>query len=403
MTTRVLQIDLAEQPSDVTGLNGYAGARVLLTCGRRVLGQVYVGIEDGTVSATSIVSALNADETLRGRLSRLIVEEQMLRTEPAEPFPSWTVVVCTRDRPELVRRCIESLLPECDASGEIVVVDNAPSTDATARITERYNVKYVREPAAGLNRARAAGARAASGDILIYTDDDTIAAPGWVRALVSEFEGARVGAVTGLTMPLEMETEAQELFERYGGFVKGFTRRVFDVTAISPAGAGAAGSGASMAFRRELVISRGLFDAELDLGTATITGGDTYALYRVLAAGYRVVYTPDALNWHQHRREHDELHRTMTGYGTGLYAFLTKALVEEKEIPALRVGLSWFRHHHLRELARTLTRRPNHLSLAMVMAEIKGTLVAPIAYLSSRRAERARAGENVRFSGKGAA
>ena len=147
----------------------------------------------------------------------------------------------------------------------------------------------------------------------------------------------------------------------------------------------------------------GLFDVELDLGTASRTGGDTYALYRVLAAGYRIVYTPDALNWHQHRREHDELHRTMQGYGTGLYAFLTKALVEDREVPALRVGLSWFRKHHLRQLARAITRRPHHLSVRMVVAEIKGTLVAPIAYLSSRSAERARRSVNVDTAGKGAA
>jgi hypothetical protein len=93
----------------------------------------------------------------------------------------------------------------------------------------------------------------------------------------------------------------------------------------------------------------------------------------------------------------------MQGYGTGLYAFLTKVLVEEGEVPALRVGLSWFRRHHLRELARALARRPNHLSLAMVIAEIKGTLVGPIAYLASRKAERARIVGNVREDRQGAA
>jgi cellulose synthase/poly-beta-1,6-N-acetylglucosamine synthase-like glycosyltransferase len=254
-----------------------------------------------------------------------------------------------------------------------------------------------------LNRARALGAQQAKGEIVIYTDDDTIAEPGWVKAILAEFAGARVGAATGLTMPYELETESQELFERYGGFGKGFSRHAFDVASISPSRSGAVGSGASMAFRRNLILGLGLFDVELDLGTPSITGGDTYALYRVLAEGYRIIYTPDALNWHQHRRERDELYRTMSGYGTGLYTFLTKALVEDHEAPALRVGLSWFRRHHLRQLARAILRRPNHLSVGMVMAEIKGTLVAPLAYLSSRRADRARSSENLRAAGKGAA
>jgi hypothetical protein len=144
-----------------------------------------------------------------------------------------------------------------------------------------------------------------------------------------------------------------------------------------------------MAFRKDLIQSLRLFDVELDLGTPSRTGGDTYALYRVLAQGYRIIYTPDALNWHQHRREREDLHRTMEGYGTGLYTFLTKALVEDREVPALRVGLSWFRRHHLRQLARALVRRPNRLSVGMVTAEIKGTLGAPLAYRRTRRAERA--------------
>ncbi|HLW17480.1 MAG TPA: glycosyltransferase [Actinomycetota bacterium] len=402
MTTRVLQLDLAAAPSDVAGLEAYDGARVLVRYGSHVVGEVYVPVREGTVTAASVSAALNGDQAARARLSAIIVEDHVIRPDAAVS-PSWSVVVCTRDRPEMLRRCIESLIVELDGTGEIIVVDNAPATDATERIAERYPVRYVRENAPGLNRARALGARTSNGDIVIYTDDDTVAEPGWVRALVSEFGGARVGGATGLTMPLELETEAQELFERYGGFSKGFFRQEYDVTKISPSRAGAVGSGASMAFRRDLILSLGLFDVELDLGTASRTGGDTYALYRLLAEGYRIVYTPAALNWHQHRREHDELHTTMAGYGTGLYAFLTRALVEDHEVPALRVGMSWFRKHHLRELARAIARRPNHLSIAMVMAEIRGTLVAPIAYLSSRRAERARASENVGVSGKGAA
>ena len=402
MTTRVLQMDLALAPSDIGGLSGYDSARVLLRYGRRVVSEVSVPIEDGVVTRAAVTAALNEDRAARARLSERIVEEHLIRPVPASS-PSWSVVVCTRDRPELLRRCVESLIGENDGSGEIIVVDNAPTTDATARIAERYPVRYVREDRPGLNRARALGAQLALGEIVIYTDDDTVADPGWVKALLSEFAGARVGACTGLTMPFELETEAQELFERYGGFAKGFSRQVFDFTAISPAGAGAVGSGASMAFRRDLILSLGLFEVELDLGTPSRTGGDTYALYRVLAEGYRIAYVPDALNWHQHRREHDELHRTMSGYGTGLYAFLTKALVEDREMSALRVGIRWFRKHHLRQLARAITRRPNHLSVGMVMAEIKGTLVAPLAYVASRRAERAREHENVRGVGKGAA
>jgi len=402
MTTRVLQVDLAGPLADATGLAGYERARVVLRYGRRVVGEMVLPVKGGAVSSATIVAELNRDEPLRSRLSQVIVDEGMLGSGSPSTL-SASVVVCTRDRPEMLRRCVESLIAAGEGTTEIIVVDNAGTTDATRQICERYPVRYVREDVPGLNRARALGAQTATGDVVIYADDDTVADPGWIRAMVSEFDGARVGAVTGLTLPLELETEAQELFERYGGFSRGFRRKVFDISQISPTGAGATGSGASMAFRRDLIRSLALFDVELDLGTSSRTGGDTYALYRLLAEGYRVVYTPDALNWHQHRREREELHRTMQGYGTGLYAFFTKALVEDREFPALRIGASWFRDHHLRELARALARRPNRLSVGMVVAEIKGALVAPIAYLSSRRAERARLKPNVNHRRRGAA
>jgi glycosyltransferase involved in cell wall biosynthesis len=387
MTTRVLEIDLAERVDDQTGLSGYDRARVVLRYGRRVVGDVFVAIEDGLLLASDIRIAANEDTGVRERISQTIIEEH-LRPDPSErALPSWTVVVCTRDRPEMLRTCLESLIAANDGSGgEIIVVDNDPSTDATELLVAQYPVRYVREERRGLNRARTLGAHLATGEIVIYTDDDTVADPGWIRALLEQFEGARVGAVTGLTMPFELETEAQEAFELYGGFGKGFRRRVFDTSSISPAGAGAVGSGASMAFRKDLIESMRLFEVELDLGTAARTGGDTYALYRVLAEGYRVVYTPDALNWHRHRRDRAGLRQTMFGYGTGLYAFLTKCLVEEKDLQALRVGLSWFRKHHLRQLLRTLARRPNHLPIDVVMAEIRGTLIAPLAYMRARRA-----------------
>ena len=61
--------------------------------------------------------------------------------------------------------------------------------------------------------------------------------------------------------------------------------------------------------RRDLIRGLGLFDAELDCGTVARTGGDAYALYRLLADGYQVVYNPAALAWHRHRREGRRLER----------------------------------------------------------------------------------------------
>ena len=74
------------------------------------------------------------------------------------------------------------------------------------------------EPRKGLNWARTCGARAATSDLLLHTDDDVAVDAGWVAAMCEPFADPQVAAVTGLVLALELETPAQEAFEHYMGF-----------------------------------------------------------------------------------------------------------------------------------------------------------------------------------------
>jgi glycosyltransferase involved in cell wall biosynthesis len=341
--------------------------------------------------AEALRAAIAADSALARRLHERAIERWLMRhaAPDSQPLPSWSVVVCTRDRTDDLRRCLDSLLAVATSGGEIVVVDNAPADDATARLVAGYPVRYVREDRPGLNRARRRGARAARGEIVIFTDDDVVVDPGWVAAILEPFAAPRVGAVTGLTLPLELETRAQELFEDYGGFGRGFDRRMFDYTRIAPAAAGMVGAGANMAIRRELIAGMRLFDAALDCGTIARTGGDAYAFYLLLAEGYQIVYTPAALVWHRHRRDYADLRRTLANYSIGGFAFLTRCLFQHGDWQALAIAASWFWHDHMRQLGRALLRRPRSLPLDLVLAQIFACALGPWAYFTSRRDERA--------------
>ena len=399
MSTRVLQVDVAEPLLDHQGFDGYQHARILIRYLGHVVGDVTIPVEGDVLAAARIRAATSQDSGVRERLARAVIDRYIAAPAAPAALPSWSVVVCTHDRAEVLGYCLESLVVASNGVGEIIVVDNAPSSDAAKDVVERYpGILYVREDRLGLNRARARGAQAASGEIVIFTDDDTIADPGWIAGLVAEFTGSRVGAVTGLTMPYELETDAQELFEKHGGFSRGLERREFQSPRLAPADAGAAGAGASMAFRRDLVLSMGLFDAELDAGTRARSGGDTYAFSRLLNAGYRIVYTPDALNWHRHRRERAELVDQVSGYGVGMYSVWTKLVVEHRDMQALRSALRWLRSHHLKGLARALLRRPSRLPMDMVTSEMKGMIRGPFTYLAGRRGARRRAEAEVTAS-----
>src|SRR5207244_11842304 len=100
-------------------------------------------------------------------------------------------------------------------------------------------------------------------------------------------------------LPYELETAAQVQCEEYGGFGRGFERRVFRTgparcgrAAAEHGGSGKFGTGANMAFRKTVFTEIGLFDPALDVGTVTNGGGDLDMFLRVLRAGHTLVYEP---------------------------------------------------------------------------------------------------------------
>jgi glycosyltransferase involved in cell wall biosynthesis len=391
MTAGVLDVELSQALPACDAPLPYAEADVLLRWHSRPIGRVRVPLADGRLRMEDIQRLIEADRALSVRLAEARLAGWLLANVPAAPLPPlrWSVVIGTRDRADDLVRCLESLLKLDLTGGEIIVVDNAPSDDRTARLAAAYPVRYVREDRPGLNWARTRGAQAASGEVVLYTDDDVVVDPGWVAALLAPFAHPRVGAVTGLTAPLELETEAQELFEQYGGFGRGYRRRVFDYTVMAPAAAGIVGAGANMAFRRSLLLKLGLFEAELDCGTVARTGGDAYAFYQLLAEGFQIIYEPAALVRHRHRRDYASLRRTLAGYSVGGFAFLTRCWHRHGDWQALAVAAEWFWTDHCRQLANALLRRPRALPLALVWAQIAAIPLGPWAYFASLGPERA--------------
>jgi GT2 family glycosyltransferase len=238
---------------------------------------------------------------------------------------SVSVVVCTRDRPEELRRCLGSLPCQSLTPAEIVVVDNASAGDATRRVAEEAGVTYVREDRPGLDYARNTGARRAIGDIVAYTDDDVRLHPRWLERLVAAFDAPQIGAVTGLVLPAELATQAQLHFETFWSFGRGYDRKDYTSEAFQAASgvfpAWEIGAGASMAFRREVFDRAGLFDERLDVGRAGCSG-DSEFWYRLLSLGYACRYEPTSVAFHYHRRTMDGLASQLFHYMRGHSAAL---------------------------------------------------------------------------------
>ncbi len=314
------------------------------------------------------------------------------------PFVS--VIVPTHERPEQLTACLNSLLSLHYPQYEIIVVDNAPSTDGTVALVEKLSqnaphIRYVREDRQGPSWARNCGIREAKAEILAFTDDDVVVDPYWLAALVKGFGGdKRVVCVTGLVLPLELETPAQYLFEGVGGYNKGYSRRVFDFKEdqskfpMHPYIAERFGTGASMVLTATFLRSIGGFDPALGRVGPVRCSQDIAVFFQVIARGYKLAYDPASLAYHNHRREYSHLLKQTYNHSVGYTAYLTRSLLENprlmfdflRKIPyALFLSLKSRGSKDHMPLPQYAKEKRELLTLRR-----KGLLYGPVAYMRSR-------------------
>lgn len=392
-------VDLDHTPNAVLPIATppYRSALVLVRCRGRPLGTATVTLDGSTVEEDAVAKAI------RRQLGREIDEALGAPVAPmrvAIAEPPATVVVPTCRRPARLRRCLESLLASDYGPFDVVVVENRPGDDATARMLTRHfagerRIRYVEEPRRGSSNARNAGLRAASGGIIAFVDDDVVVDRDWLRSAVMPFISAPdVGCVTGLILPLRLDTPQQILLEQFAALGKGFRSVRFAVSdppsgnPLFPYTAGRVGSGANMVVKAELARRLDGFDPRLGGGTLARGGEELDLFIRILQSGAVIVYEPAAIVWHDHPDGGDELARHAFDYGVALTAMLAKQLLSGPE--------------RLRLLARVPAgvryafdrRSPKHAAKAAAFPrrldalERAGMLVGPAAFVLSAAAQR---------------
>ena len=388
MPTAVVRIEATALPHSLQLEPRYQRAMLVVSWQGRPAGHVGVPLVAGALDARRLRDAV---EQVAGYHIAMLQLKEWLDWDPHAdtPRPRATIAICTRDRLADLERCLASMQLLPDDAQEVLVIDNASrDADAVRALVQHHaRVRYIREDRPGLDIARNRALREATGEIVIFCDDDAEVDPGWLRAIGGNFANPRTLCVTGLILPLELETPAQEFFERTNGFGRGYARVVHDGITDDAFFVSRVGAGASMALRRNVLELIGPFDEALDAGTPTKSGGDHDYFTRILTAGYVIVYEPSALSWHRHRREWHELRSAVRGYGTGVWAYLTRQAIRG-EWRAPYVAAAWL-FWQLSSLMAGLLGRRTLLPRDLAIAEIRGCFEGPAAYLRSRRAQRA--------------
>lgn len=188
--------------------------------------------------------------------------------------------------PRLVRLLASLDRQDYPGPVELIVVDNneQPRVPATA-----VRGRLLHEPEPGSYVARNTALRAATGEVIAFTDSDCVCTPQWLsRGVATLLADPAVGAVGGGVLPLTAEPDGPSLTERYDAFFH--MRQAYYVATMGFAAT------ANCLTRRDVLDRVGHFD------TRWRSGGDRVWCGRVLEAGYRLAYCAEAAVLHDARR-----------------------------------------------------------------------------------------------------
>lgn len=234
-------------------------------------------------------------------------------------LPHTSLIICSRNRAQLLCELVRSILAGDHVPSEMVIVDDSDAhneTVARLRTDRECEIRYRWTRSRGLSRANNKGIEAARHDILVFTQDDVLVTPTWFGAIVSALlQAASRSVVTGRVPP--EENNGMEHFAP--STISAGQPRVYQ---------GNIGEGIfylqNMAMTRDTFRAIGKFDEHIGPGTFYPAGEDNDYAYRLLDAGYRVVYCPEALVYHRAWRKRDHFLPLRWHYGLGRGAVYAK-------------------------------------------------------------------------------
>ena len=313
-----------------------------------------------------------------------------------------SVVVCTCGRPAALERLLNSIARQnTSLRYEVIVVNNLPGTELPIKTTFGQ-ARWIDEWRRGLSFARNAGIRAASSPVVVLADDDLEVPPGWLEALVRPILRSEFDAVTGPTKPLKLESEAEFVFEAYGGHAHQSRRAAFNREWLNRRRLmlpiWRAGGLGNSAIRRSVFDDPkvGMMEERLGAGSLAGSAEDVYFFYLMLRGNYRILHEPAATVRHAHRENMAELERQLCDYRRGEVCFCLLAAGRHWDPRGLTHLFCWIPFWRAGLLARESLLRlrgKRRIPFRLMRKEILAYFSGPFAlFASSRRAKALRRG-----------
>jgi len=236
-----------------------------------------------------------------------------------------SAVICTYNRCKSLQGTLDSLLHQemCDNfEYEVIVVDNNSNDNTRDIVTgfiPKFNgkLKYVFESNQGLSNARNRGICEATGEIIIFTDDDCLPEKEWF---------SKINIVFSKNKSIDL---------MLGGAIWEDAKRIY--TELNPL----RGNGLHMAFRKNTLFQLGLFDKYLGAGSIGCSADDTEIMYRAIKNKKNIEIHDDILVVHKHRISSQEQLKFAYRDSKGYVIFWLKYVIRDKDLFALK-NIYWY-------------------------------------------------------------
>jgi len=272
-----------------------------------------------------------------------------------------SVLVCTRNRPDDLRRCVTSILGGRFGRFELLVLDQSDGEESAAFLESLADprVRLIRTETRGLAKARNLAVLNAAAPIVAFTDDDCICDPGWIEAIVAEFDRhPDIDGLFGRVLPWG-DRSADGFFCHC--LIADSDERIV-AEPVPPHRY--LGHGNNMAFRVRLFRSIGLYNPEMGAGSRVRSGEDTDLTYRALRARRGIKYSPVPLVYHNNWNDLDAADRLDLGYVMGFVMVFGKFFLRGDRVAGRclreRLGelvrdlVETFRYRDWRKLRKTM-------------------------------------------------
>lgn len=223
-----------------------------------------------------------------------------------DPVPAVTVVVATKDRPEMLGQCLAAIAGGDFADFEVLVVDQSRGPETRRLLQDRFvqdpRFRYLHSDVVGSSHARNVGIAKGRGPLVVFVDDDAIPVRSWLSSYVAAFRDIRPEpGMVGGKITLSWDGPCPRWYPEACKYILGTYDAGDEVREFPP---GDLPISANFAIRRSALPADEAFAT--DLGFRPGAGGllaseDSYLALRILSAGARLYYHPGAHVLHQVR------------------------------------------------------------------------------------------------------